>query len=196
MVARHTAGFDAAGQLVAWKVRLCGSSISYNLAKDRMRDGTDPEMMSAFLEEDFSYGVPNFQVGYAMRNTPIPVGFWRGVNHSQNGFFREAFVDEMAHARGEDPYQFRRTLLAHSPRSLAVLDEAARRADWGRTKPGVHQGIAIVECYDAVCAHVVDLSVDAGAVTVHRVVTAVDPGYVVNPAIVTPRRWRARWRSR
>jgi isoquinoline 1-oxidoreductase beta subunit len=120
-----------------------------------------------------------------VRNTAVPVGFWRGVNHSQNGFFREAFIDELAHARGKDPYLFRRELLADSPRSLAVLDEVARRADWGKTSGGIHQGIAIVECYDSVCAHVVELSVDrSGTIRVHRVLCAVDCGYVVNPGIV------------
>ena len=185
-VARHTAGFDRAGRLIGWKTRLCGSSISDALARDRLKNGEDHEMMSGFLEEDMVYDVPNIEVGYVMRNTAVPVCFWRGVNHTQNGYFREAFVDEMARARGQDPYLFRRDLLAHSPRSLAVLDEVARRADWGRQPAGVHQGIAIVESYESVCAHVIDLSIDAaGQPTVHRVVCAIDSGYVVNPAIVT-----------
>lgn len=185
-VARHTAGFDQSGRLVAWKVRLCGSSILFGLMQGRMKNGQDFEMMNGFVAEDMFYDVPNFEVGYAMRNTAVPVGFWRGVNHSQNGFFREAFIDELAHARGRDPYQFRRMLLANSPRSLAVLDAVARRANWGQSPSGIHQGIALVECYDSVCAHVVDLSVDAtGIVKVHRVVCAVDSGYVVNPSIVT-----------
>ncbi len=185
-VARHTAGFDQSGQLIGWKVRLCGSSILFGLMQARMKDGQDLEMMKGFVDEDMFYDVPNFEVGYAMRNTAVPVGFWRGVNHSQNGFFREAFIDELAHARNQDPYQFRRTLLANSPRSLAVLDEVARRANWGHPASGIHQGIALVECYDSVCAHVVDISVGTdGNVKVHRVVCAVDSGYVVNPGIVT-----------
>jgi isoquinoline 1-oxidoreductase subunit beta len=184
-VARHTAAFDDKGKFIAWKTRLCGSSISAQLATDRLKNGQDIEMMGGFLAADMVYGVPNLDVGYVMRNTAVPVGFWRGVNHSQNGFFREAFIDELAHARGKDPYLFRRELLAGSPRSLAVLDEVARRADWGKTSGGIHQGIAIVECYDSVCAHVVELSVDrSGAVQVHRVLCAVDCGYVVNPGIV------------
>jgi isoquinoline 1-oxidoreductase beta subunit len=120
-----------------------------------------------------------------MRNTAIPVGFWRGVNHSQNGFFRESFVDEMAHLRNQDPYLFRRQLLSKGPRTVAVLDEAARRADWGNQPKGISQGIAVVECYDTVCANVIDVSVDdAGSVKVHRVVCVVDSGYIVNPNIV------------
>ena len=184
-IARHVAGFDRNGKLLAWKVRLSCTSILANLMPSRLRHGQDFDMMGAFLPGDMSYHIPNFEVGYAMRQLPIPVGFWRGVNHSQNGFFRESFVDEMAHASGQDPYAFRRELLAHSPRSLAVVDEVATRAQWGHTKAGTYQGMALVECYDSVCAHVVDLSIDdEGRVKVHRVVCALDCGYVVNPSIV------------
>jgi isoquinoline 1-oxidoreductase beta subunit len=130
------------------------------------------------------YGAPNFQASCVMRNTSIPVGFWRGVNLSQNGFFREAFVDEMAEAVGRDPYTFRRTLLGQAPRSLAVLDEAARRAHWGFAPSGIHQGMALVECHNSVCAQVVEVALSAeGAVEPRRIVCVVDPGYVVNPAI-------------
>jgi isoquinoline 1-oxidoreductase beta subunit len=142
-------------------------------------------MMGAFNPDDFVYHVPNFEVGYVMRNTPVPVGFWRGVNHSQNGFFRESFVDEMAHARGEDPYRFRRKLYVFSPRSLAVIDAVADLAQWGRHRDGVFQGMAVVQCYNTISAQVVDISVsDAGELTVHRVCCAIDPVYVVNPSIV------------
>jgi isoquinoline 1-oxidoreductase beta subunit len=185
VVSRQSAAFDDAGNLVAWKVRLCGSSNLVQLSPDRLKNGQDLEMMSAFLEEDMAYRVPNFEVGYVMRNTAVPVGFWRGVNHSQNGFFRESFVDEMAHARGEDPYQFRRKLLASSPRSLAVVDAVAKLSEWGRPRSGVFQGMAVVECYNSVSAQVVDLSIgEAGEAIVHRVSCAIDAVHVVNPSIV------------
>jgi isoquinoline 1-oxidoreductase beta subunit len=142
-------------------------------------------MMSAYLEEDMVYDVPHFEVGFAMRNIGVPVGFWRGVNHTQNGFFRECFVDEMAHARGVDPYRFRRGLLAKAPRSLAVLDEAARRAGWGHAADGIFQGIALVESYDSVTAQVVEISISAaGKPKVHRVVCVIDAGIIVNPRTV------------
>jgi len=185
VLARLVAGLDVQGNLTSWKTRLCGSSILAGLSKSRMKNGQDIEMMNAFLEEDMAYRVPHFEVGYAMRNLSIPVGFWRGVNHTQNGFFRESFIDELAHAQGQDPYQFRRALLAEGPRSLAVLDEVARRADWGRAPAGIFQGIALVECYNSVTAQVVEISVAAsGEVKVHRVVCAIDAGYIVNPGIV------------
>ena len=108
----------------------------------------------------------------------------RGVNLSQNGFFREAFVDEMAEAAGQDPYLFRRALLREAPRSLAVLDEVARRANWGAAPSGIYQGIALVECHNSVCAQVVEIARTTGsAIETRRVVCVVDPGYVVNPAI-------------
>ena len=183
-VARHTAGFDQTGSLIAWKVRLCGSSIAAQLAPQWLRNGRDLMLMEGFHEADMPYGTPNFQASCVMRNTSIPVGFWRGVNLSQNGFFREAFVDEMAETVGQDPYMFRRTLLHQAPRSLAVLDEAARRAHWGSAPSGIHQGMALVECHNSVCAQVVEVARSAeGAIETRRVLCVVDPGYVVNPAI-------------
>jgi isoquinoline 1-oxidoreductase subunit beta len=185
VLARQVAGFDAAGRLIGWRVRLCGSSILVDLSPDRLVNGQDIEMTNAFLDEDMAYDVANFEVGYVMRNTPVPVGFWRGVNHSQNGYFRESFVDELAHSRGQDPYLFRRGLLAKGPRSLAVLDEAARRANWGHAPKGISQGIALVECYNSVTAQVVDISVsDTGELAVHRVICVIDAGHIVNPSIV------------
>jgi isoquinoline 1-oxidoreductase beta subunit len=185
IVARQTASFDKWGRLTGWKVRVAGSSVFAKLAPERLVNGQDLDMMSGFVTEDMFYDVPNIDVAYAMRNTSIPVGFWRGVNHSQNGFFRESFVDEMAHAQGEDPYLFRRKLLVNAPRSLRVLDAVAKHAGWGKSAAGVHQGIGLVECYDSVCAHVVDLSAsEDGQLKVHRVTVGIDSGYIVNPAIV------------
>jgi isoquinoline 1-oxidoreductase subunit beta len=121
-----------------------------------------------------------------MRTTHVPVGFWRSVNHSQNGFFRECFVDEMAHAAGQDPYQFRRKLLSKDATRLAVLDAAAETAGWDKPLPqGVSRGIALVEAYGSLCAQVVEASVgDKGQIKVRRVVAALDTGHVVNPAIL------------
>lgn len=185
VVSRNRAAFGPNGELLAWTVRLCGPSNLILLAPDRLFNGHDYEMLAAFNPEDFFYDVPNFEVGYVMRNTPVTIGFWRGVNHSQNGFFRESFVDEMAHKTGQDPYQFRRKLYAKTPRSLAVLDAVAKLAGWGSAPPGIFQGIAIVECYNAVSAQVVDISVsESGDVTIHRVSCAIDAVQIVNPSIV------------
>ena len=151
----------------------------------RLTSGVDQSFANGFTEE-MAYEVPNYEVGYAMRATHVPVGFWRSVNHSQNGFFRESFIDEMAHAAGEDPYHYRRKLLGNEARRLAVLDTAAGRAGWENLAPeGISRGIALVEAYGSLCAQVVEVSVSGkGEVRVHRVTAAVDTGHVVNPAIL------------
>lgn len=184
VLARQTAGLDAEGRLTAWKVRLCGSSIAASLSPRWLRDGVDHALMDGFARDDFPYRVPAYQVACARRDTAIPVGFWRGVNLSQNGFFREAFVDEIAAAAGADPLAFRRRMLAGNPRALLVLDACAEQAGWGRAPAGRHQGLAIVEGDHAWCAQIVEISIVDGAVKLHRVVCVVDPNFVVNPDIV------------
>src|SRR5690242_7911190 len=162
-MAKFTAGLDAAGMPVAWRVRVTGPSILANLFPQRLANGVDQSFANGFTD-DMAYAVPNYQVEYAMRTTHVPVGFWRSVNHSQNGFFRECFVDEMAHAAGQDPYQFRRKLLSKDATRLAVLDAAAQKAGWEKpAPPGVSRGIALVEAYGSLCAQVVEALIgDAG----------------------------------
>jgi isoquinoline 1-oxidoreductase beta subunit len=182
---KFTAGLDPSGMPIAWRVRVTSPSIFGSLLPQRLVNGVDQAAANGFTDE-MAYDVPNYQVEYAMRTTHVPVGFWRSVNHSQNGFFRECFVDEMAHAAGQDPYQYRRRLLSKDPVRLAVLDVAAKTAGWDKPAPqGVSRGIALVEAYGTLCAQVVEASVgDKGQVNVRRVVAAVDTGYVVNPAIL------------
>jgi isoquinoline 1-oxidoreductase beta subunit len=133
-----------------------------------------------------NYKIPNVRVGCVLKNTHMPVGFWRSVGSSQNAFFMESYVDELALAAGQDPYKFRRTLLAHRPDFLGVLDKIADKGDWGKPLPqGYGRGIAIHECYGTIIGQVTEVSVTAkGEVRVHRVVAAVDCGHVVNPRIV------------
>lgn len=184
-MARCTAGLDPSGMPIAWRVRVTGPSILANLFPQRLTGGVDPSFAAGFTDE-MAYAVPNYEVGYAMRTTHVPVGFWRSVNHSQNGFFRECFVDEMAHAAGQDPYQYRRKLLSKDPVRLAVLDAAAQKAGWDNPAPqGTSRGIALVEAYGSLCAQVAEASVgDKGEVRVRRVVASLDTGHVVNPEIL------------
>jgi isoquinoline 1-oxidoreductase subunit beta len=184
-MAKFIAGLDGSGMPVAWRVRVTGPSIIANLFPQRLSNGVDQSFANGFTEE-MAYEVPNYEVGYAMRTTHVPVGFWRSVNHSQNGFFRECFVDEMAHAAGQDPYRYRRRLLTNDPQRLAVLDAAAERAGWSNPAPeGLSRGIALVEAYGSRCAQVVEASVSGkGEVRVHRVTAALDTGHVVNPEIL------------
>lgn len=183
VIARQRAGFDDNGNLLSWQVRLSGSSIAASLSPRWLRDGVDYALMDGFSDEDFPYACPSYHIACARRDTVIPVGFWRGVNLSQNGFFREAFVDEMAEACGKDPLEFRRELLQDNPRAIEVLNACAKHADWGEPVEGRHQGIAIVEGDNSWCAQAVEVSVQEGAIKVNRVVCVVDPNFIVNPDI-------------
>ena len=184
-MAKLTAGLDASGMPIAWHARITGQSILASLMPSRMKNGQDLEFLNGFTEE-MVYAVPNYLADYAMRNTHVPVGFWRSVNHSQNAFFRESFIDEMAHATGQDPYEYRRKLLTNNPKHLAVLDAAAKQAGWDKPAPqGVFRGIAIQQAYESICAQVVEASIgNDGEIRVRRVVAAIDPGHVVNPRTV------------
>ena len=183
-VARLEAGLGDDGIPVAWSIRLAGPSFVHSIVPNFKQTFSDNQFVSG-LAHEMPYEVPNYQVDYVIRQTSVPLGPWRGINYTQNAFYKECFVDEMAHAAGIDPYLYRRRLLAKSPRNLAVLDAVATRAGWGAQPPaGVFRGIALNEACGSYCAQVVEVSVDGGRVRVHRVVSAIDPGYVVNPLSV------------
>jgi isoquinoline 1-oxidoreductase beta subunit len=128
------------------------------------------------------YAVPNQQVDYAMRNGHIPVGFWRAPGQ-QNAFYRECFIDELAGAAGKDPLEYRLTMLKPGDKNRLVLEAAAKAAGWGGALPsGVHRGLAMADGFGSFSAMVAEVSVSAkGEVKVHRIVVAIDSGYVVNP---------------
>ncbi len=166
------AGLDAGGAPVAWSHRLVGpGGASFMIIR-----GAD----------ELIYAIPHFRLERVIEDPGIPIAPWRGVGPSQNGFIVESFVDELAHAAGRDPYAFRRELVAGRPRLLTVLDLAAQRAGWGSPAPsGRHRGIALWRFGDTYLAEVAEVSVSSdGAIRVHRVVSAVDCGIVVNPDTV------------
>ena len=180
-MARLVAGLDADGLPVAWTIRLAGPSFVASLVPEFGANIIDRTFVSG-LAEEMPYDVPNYLVDYVICPTPVPLGVWRAINYTQNAFYKECFVDEMAHAAGVDPYLYRCKLLSKSPKNLAVLDAAAKRANWGSPlPPGVYRGIALNEACGSYCAQVVEASVADGSVHVHRVVSALDPGHVVNP---------------
>jgi isoquinoline 1-oxidoreductase beta subunit len=190
MMARMTAGLDAAGTPNAWHVRLSGSSIIHTLFTGGFgfMAGVDRQAQEGFTD-DMPYDVPNYRSDFVERNTHVPVGFWRGVSHSQNCFFKESFIDEMAHAAGRDPYDYRRGLIAEHPQAQkfrAVLDAAAKGAGWDAPPPtGRFRGIAIEQVDGTFIAGVAEVSVaDDGGLAVHRIVCALDCGHVVNPLTV------------
>jgi isoquinoline 1-oxidoreductase beta subunit len=134
-------------------------------------------------DAQFGYSVPNLQIEYAMRNTHVPVGPWRGVNTNQNGVYLECFMEEVARAAGKDSLEFRRELMSNHPKHLAVLNAAAEKGDWGKPLPaGVHRGIAQFMGYGSYSAATAEVSVSPdGKVKVHRMVLALNCGHAVNP---------------
>ncbi len=179
--ARLVAGLDAGGMPIAWSIRLAGPSFVASIVPNLNGDFLDRSYVSG-LTEEMPYAVPNYLIDYVIRPTPVPLGVWRAINYTQNAFYKECFVDEMAHAAGIDPYHYRRRLVRNSPKNLAVLDAAAKRACWETPPPaGVFRGIALNAACGSYCAQVAELSVDDGRVRVHRVVAAIDCGHVVNP---------------
>ena len=113
----------------------------------------------------------------------MPVLWWRSVGSTHTAFSTETFLDELAHAAGIDPLEYRRRLLKGAPRHLGVLNLAAEKAGWGTPLPaGRFRGLAVHESFGSFVAQVAELSVEEGEVRVHRVVCAVDCGVCVNPA--------------
>src|SRR3989454_8131820 len=178
---RFRAALDSGGKLTAWRVRDGRHSIMAGGRPEEIKEGVDRHALGGIV--DMPYEVPNLKIEFAMRNSHVPVGFMRTVFHSQNPFMREWFVDELAHAAGKDPYEFRRVMLQGRQKDLGVLDAAARSSGWGSPLPaGVHRGIAVQDSHGSYAAAVFEVSVSgAGELDIRRVVVAVDPGYVVNP---------------
>jgi isoquinoline 1-oxidoreductase beta subunit len=181
-MARLVAGLDAEGMPTALKIRLAGPSFVATFVSAFGANIIDRTFLSGLIEQEMAYDLPNYHVDYVIRQAPVPVGVWRAINYTENTFYKECFIDELAHEAGMDPYLYRRRLLRNSPKNLAVLDAAAKKADWFSPPPqGVSRGIAVTEACGSYCAHVVEVSVERGRIRVHRVVSALDPGYVVNP---------------
>ena len=179
-------GLDAKGNLTGLHIRISGQSILASARPQWLgKDGIDMITFQGFHAEGdhaISYTVPNLLVEHAMRNPPVPPGFWRGVNINQNTIYMECFVDELAHATAQDPLEFRRALMADHPKSLAVLNAVAKKAGWGKhAAKGVHRGLAVVKTFGSYVAACAEVSVDKGNLTIHRIVAATDPGYAVNP---------------
>lgn len=182
---RLAAALDADGKLIAWSHRLVGPSIFARAAPTRLgKDGMDAQSIEGAA--NIPYAIPNLSVDWVRYESGVPVGFWRSVGSSQNGYVTECFMDEIAHAAKRDPVEFRRELLGASPRHLAVLNHAADKAGWFKpARPGVHRGIAVHEAFEGIVAEVVEISIgERGRLKVERVVCAVDCGIVVNPDTV------------
>jgi len=178
------AGLDAAGRPVAWTHRIVAPSIMARMFPQTVKNGLDGEAVEGGV--GLPYAVPNVHVDYLLTDTGIPVGFWRSVNNSFNSFAVEGFIDELAVAAKQDPYEYRRALLTNAPRHRGVLELAAAKAGWGTGLPaGRGRGIAVYKSFESFAAQVAEVSVSpAGDVRVHRVVCAIDCGMYVNPSTI------------
>ncbi len=134
---------------------------------------------------DYPYQVANIDIRHTHTDPGIPITWWRSVGYSHNGFAVETFMDELAHEAGEDPYRFRRGLVSHEPRHLAVLDRVARLADWESPVPERRaRGLALFRSFGTYVAQVVEVGIENGVIRVYKVTCSVDCGEVVNPRIV------------
>ena len=173
------AALDQNGKPTAWSHRIVGPGILIN--KGRAQKGTlDASAVAGAA--DLPYDIPNLNVEWVEKDFGIPLGFWRSVGSSQNAFITESFIDELAHAAGKDPFEYRRALLGKAKRHLTVLETAAQKANWGAPLPaGVARGIAVALSYGSYAAHVAEVSLKPdGTPKVRRMVCAIDCGIPVN----------------
>jgi isoquinoline 1-oxidoreductase beta subunit len=174
---KFTGCLDAEGWPAAWHTRVACPSFA------GMQNGVDRAAVEGIA--DLAYAIPHIQVEYQKVDPGIPTTYWRSVGYSQNTFFTESFLDELAAAGGKDPLEVRRRLLAKNTRMLGVVELAAEKAGWGKPLPaGRARGLAVVNNIGSFNAQVAEVSIDKGKLRVHRVVCAVDCGQVINPAIV------------
>jgi isoquinoline 1-oxidoreductase beta subunit len=181
-IVKLRAGLDAQGRIVGFEAKIACPSILAVLMPGALRNGIDFTAVRTL--SDMPYAIANQRIDYALRNGHVPVGFWRAPGQ-QNGVYRECFIDELAHAAGRDPLEFRLAMLEAGDKNRRVLAAAAKAAGWGAPlAAGVGRGLAVVEGFGSYAAGVAEVSVAAdGALKVQRYVVAVDSGYFVNPDI-------------
>ena len=180
------AGLDAAGKPIAWEHRIVGQSIIAGspFEKFMVKNGVDATSVEGAANQP--YTIPNVQVELHTTKSPITVLWWRSVGHSHTAFAVESFIDQLAHAAGQDPLAYRLALLDGQPRLATVLKLAADKAGWGSPLPaGVARGIAVAESFNSAVAQVAEVRLGTdGSIKVERVVCAVDCGIAVNPDVV------------
>jgi len=177
-------GVDTNGFPAAWEQVTVGQSIMLGTPFEAfmIKDGVDATSVEGIADSPYLKQIPNYHVSLHTVKTGIPVLWWRSVGHSHSAFVMESLIDELAHSAKKDPLDYRRALLKDHPRHLAALNLAAEKAEWGKTLPkGVSRGIAVHESFGSFVAQVAEVSVDQGAVKVHRMVCAIDCGLAVNP---------------
>ena len=183
-----TGALDKDGNLVGLHMRISGQSILATIRPEALDKGRDMATFQGLnaggAEGKLGYTIPNLLVDHAMRNPPLRPGFWRGVNNNQNAIYLECFVDELAHAAGVDPLEFRRRMMKEHPKHLAVLNAVAEKANWGKPAPaGIYRGLCQHMGYGSYVAACAEISINAqGTLKIHRIIAATNCGHAVNPA--------------
>jgi isoquinoline 1-oxidoreductase subunit beta len=183
-VVRFKAALASDGMPAALATRVVTSSILASVGRPAPAKGPESQAVAGLA--DIGYAIPNMRVDAVIKNTHLPVWFWRAPGANQHVFAMESFIDELALAAGQDPYQFRRKMLAGKPDWLKVLDTAAEKSDWSKPLPkGRGRGMAICTDTDSLCAQVAEVTVQSnGEVKVDRVTVALDTRYMVNPLTI------------
>jgi len=189
---RIEAGLDDQGRLIAWSHKLVSPSILKDIRPEEVKDGLDFYCIGGLAvaptsprwNEKIQYEIPNLYIEFLLSPLPMPVAPWRSVQNGPNAFVVESFMDELAHAAGKDPLEFRLQSLKNNMRARRVVETVAEKAGWGKpVSMGEARGIAQHACFGSHVAAVADISVDKkdGKIKVHRIVYAVDCGPTVNP---------------
>lgn len=182
-LARFSATLDAKGHVLGYDNKSASGAISHQFFQRNLGlPPGGPDKTTAEGEFDMQYHFANQRIRHVIVDSAVPLGYWRSVGHSHNAFFKESFIDELAHAAGKDGVAFRRELLAQHPRHLAVLDAAVAKA--GAAPQGRAHGVALHQSFGTIVAQVAEVSVEGAQIRVHRVVCAVDCGLAVNPNII------------
>jgi isoquinoline 1-oxidoreductase subunit beta len=177
------AGFDAGGAPTGLEIHTVVGSLPRSLGLNRVESGIESMAVEGLANSP--YAIANTRVECSLKNTHIPVSCWRSLGSSQNAFAIESFINEMAHAAGEDPYYFQRKLLTHRADFINVPNTLAEKSGWERKLPATSgRGIAIHECCGSVVGAVAEVAVANGQVKVTRAVVALDCGHAVNPLTV------------
>jgi isoquinoline 1-oxidoreductase beta subunit len=177
---RLSSALDSHGRMLSWRSHSASGSAAHHLTHRAFglpKAGPDKTTCEGLF--DHAYAIPNQKVSHAIVDSVVPLGTWRSVGHSQNGFFKESFIDELARAAGADPVEFRRQHLQDQPRHLAVLNAAVSLA--GQAAPGRALGVALHRSFGSIVAQVAEVSVTQGQIRVHKVSCAVDCGLAVHP---------------
>ncbi|MEJ2058054.1 MAG: molybdopterin-dependent oxidoreductase, partial [Desulfofustis sp.] len=178
---RIEAGLDKNGRVVAWSHKLAAPSVMSRLMPQYVKNGVDPDAVSGV--RDMVYSLPNKRVDYVLVDVPISVGFWRSVGYSVNVFTVESFMDELAHAAGADPLQFRLDHLEKGSRGFSILELLLEKGGWNDpVAKGRARGVALTSCFESTAGHIAEVSVGPGGrVTVHKMHCAIACGTAVYP---------------